>query len=282
MFYSVQKGNSTGVFDTWVDCQKAIRGYSGPIYKKCMTREEADLFALPLAPPSTPTTSRSSTPPCSVPCSVPRCVPAYYVYTDGACSNNGGKGAKAGIGVWFAEGDSRNVSKPVEGKQSNNTAELQAILQALLIVEPDVKSGICIGLMTDSKYSILCLTTYGDRCADEDWKKDIPNKDLVRLCYDTYNRVPVCLQHVDAHTGGTDIHSVGNDGADRLANEAIGLTGCPYASRSGAVKDEKVFLNVPYNQKELAKGYGARWDPEAKKWYCLGKNKELLERFKFT
>jgi len=31
------------------------------------------------------------------------------VFTDGACSHNGGKEAKAGIGISFGEGDPRNV-----------------------------------------------------------------------------------------------------------------------------------------------------------------------------
>jgi hypothetical protein len=34
-----------------------------------------------------------------------------------------------------------------------------------------------------------------------------------------------------AHTEKKDIHSIGNDGADKLANAAIGLTQCPYAKR---------------------------------------------------
>ncbi|MGR8931384.1 MAG: DUF5710 domain-containing protein [Gammaproteobacteria bacterium] len=29
----------------------------------------------------------------------------------------------------------------------------------------------------------------------------------------------------------------------------------------------KLYLNVPYAQKDEAKGLGARWDPAAKKWY---------------
>ena len=45
------------------------------------------------------------------------------VFTDGACSNNGRKNAKAGIGVYFGENDERNISKRITGKQTNNTAE---------------------------------------------------------------------------------------------------------------------------------------------------------------
>ena len=52
----------------------------------------------------------------------------YYVYTDGACSNNGSLNAKAGIGIYFGENDIRNVSQPVVGKQSNNTAELGSFI----------------------------------------------------------------------------------------------------------------------------------------------------------
>jgi hypothetical protein len=31
------------------------------------------------------------------------------VYTDGSCTNNGGPGAKAGIGVWWGHNDPRSV-----------------------------------------------------------------------------------------------------------------------------------------------------------------------------
>ena len=60
-------------------------------------------------------------------------------------------------------------------------------------------------------------------------KKDIPNKGLVKKIYELYgNNRNIMFKHVRAHTGNTDIHSIGNDHADRLANKAIGLTNCPY------------------------------------------------------
>lgn len=33
--------------------------------------------------------------------------------------------------------------------------------------------------------------------------------------------------------------------------------------------DAKIYLNVPYAQKDAAKALGARWDPAQKKWYVL-------------
>lgn len=61
------------------------------------------------------------------------------------------------------------------------------------------------------------------------WKKEIPNKDLVQVAYELYRDKPM-LQfiHVKAHTNETDIHSIGNANADRLANLSIGLEDCPY------------------------------------------------------
>lgn len=270
-FYSVQKGSSPGVFLSWEECQTSIHGFPGAVYKKFKTRAEAEAFvALGAVQPQMPV----STPP----------TPNYYVYTDGACSNNGSKHAKAGIGVWFGEADGRNVSQAITGsKVSNNIAELHAILRALELIESDLRAGKHVCVVTDSKYAILCLTTYGEKCAAANWTREIPNKDLVRTLFETFQRLKtispsLTLLHVDAHTGKTDAHSVGNAGADRLANEAIGLTECPYSK--GAI--ERVYLSVPFAQKEIAKSLGARWDSEKKLWYSDSDSNnmsELLSRF---
>ena len=54
------------------------------------------------------------------------------IYTDGACTGNGTENARAGYGVYFGKDDPRNVAAPLEGElQTNNRAELQAILVAL-------------------------------------------------------------------------------------------------------------------------------------------------------
>ena len=58
-----------------------------------------------------------------------------FVYTDGACSNNGKSNALAGIGIYFGPNDGRNVSRLVTGKQTNNVAELTAIIEAYNIVK---------------------------------------------------------------------------------------------------------------------------------------------------
>ena len=144
-----------------------------------------------------------------------------YFYTDGACSKNGYHDAIAGIGIYFGEGDPRNVSQRIDGKQTNNTAELSAILHLYTILEEDIIRGKSIGIVTDSIYAIRCATTYGKKCADAKWKKDIPNKEMVKKAYELYSGTNVEFIHVMAHTGNTDVHSLGNHAADRLAANAL-------------------------------------------------------------
>jgi ribonuclease HI len=145
----------------------------------------------------------------------------YYVYTDGACSNNGKKNATAGIGIYFGHDDPRNVSQRIEGKQTNNTAELGAILHLYTILEQDILSGKKIGIVTDSIYAIRCATTYGKKCSDKAWKIDIPNKEMVKKAYELYSVTNVEFIHVMGHTKNTDVHSLGNKEADRLATQSI-------------------------------------------------------------
>jgi ribonuclease HI len=190
----------------------------------------------------------------------------YYVYTDGACSNNGKAFAKAGIGIFFSENDSRNVSKPVVGKQSNNTAELGAIIHLYNIIQSDIMQGKKIGIMSDSEYAIKCVTSYGNKCETQGWTKDMPNKELVKHAYDLYKDTSnVKFIHVKAHTGKKDMHSIGNEWADRLANEAIGVEACPYAMQQNL----KLYLNVPFAKKDDVKKMGGRWDANKKKWYIM-------------
>ena len=271
VFYAVAKGRTVGVFTNWPDCNTSVKGFVGPVFKKFDTKEEAENFLLQnlftiqnvieedtvdtVAPAKTKakrTTIQDI--------SSSHSEPDYYVYTDGSCSNNGRSNAKAGIGIYFGENDPRNVSQRIDGKQTNNTAELTAILQTYDTIQEDIRKGKTICIVSDSEYSIRCVTTYGKKCMESNWEKDMPNKDLVKRLYERYKDFTnVTFLHIMAHTGKNDIHSIGNDGADRLANLAIGLEHCPYSN--------KIFLNVPFAQKDVAKQLGASWAPDKKKWY---------------
>lgn len=286
-FYAVAKGKKPGIYTNWPECQQNTNGYPGPIFKKFDTRAEAEAFILEKGDKIEIqlTTKVEGTNPgapsafsmmMKKPAKVEPFEPDYYVYTDGSCSNNGKADAAAGIGIYFGENDPRNVSQRVEGKQTNNTAELTAILHTFPLIESDILKGKKVMIVSDSEYSIRCLTSYGEKCAKAAWKEEIPNKDLVRKLYELYKgQANVRFHHIMAHTGNTDVHSIGNDGADKLANLAIGLEQCPYSHA-------KVYLNVPFAKKDEAKNLGALWDHKEKKWYVLensDKRDELVSLF---
>lgn len=42
--YAVKKGHQTGIFDNWIECQAATKGFSGPEFKSFTTREEAEAY----------------------------------------------------------------------------------------------------------------------------------------------------------------------------------------------------------------------------------------------
>ena len=190
-FYAVANGRTIGVFTTWALCNESVKGYKNALYKKFDTKEEAEQFIEPDI----------------------LFHPDYYVYTDGSCIHNGKSNAKAGIGIFFGDGDPRNLSKRIEGKQTNNRAEITALIEAYYIIEEDIKQGNRIAIMSDSLYAIRSLTSYGE---------DMPNIDLVTLLQKLYHgKNNVKFFHVKAHTNKKDVHSIGNDGADRLANHSI-------------------------------------------------------------
>ncbi|MEU3613137.1 DUF5710 domain-containing protein [Streptomyces sp. NPDC006872] len=45
----------------------------------------------------------------------------------------------------------------------------------------------------------------------------------------------------------------------------------------GSHKGERIWLNVPFGEKDAAKRYGARWDKSAKRWYALDPVPELTQ-----
>lgn len=43
-FYAVQRGRTPGIYVTWGDCEKQVKGYAGAIFKSFPTMQEAEAF----------------------------------------------------------------------------------------------------------------------------------------------------------------------------------------------------------------------------------------------
>jgi ribonuclease HI len=226
-FYAVANGRTIGIFLNWDDCHTSVIGYKNASYKKFDTKEEAEIFIISSNPNFSETKNKEQT---SIPVILNTnkydknidFIPDYYVYTDGGCANNGSKNAVAGIGIFFGINDHRNVSQKIEGKQTNNTAELSAIIHVYSIIENDIMNGKKVTIVSDSKYALQCVSSYGKKCYKNKWIDDIPNKELVKIAYEMYkNKLNIKFLHIKAHTNNSDIHSIGNKNADELASNAI-------------------------------------------------------------
>ena len=142
------------------------------------------------------------------------------------------------------------------------------------VLKNEIEQGGNVIVYTDSEYVIKCCTSYGEKCEKNNWKKkkgEIPNVELVKEAYSLYKKFDnVQLEWIRAHTNQTDELSIGNEGADKLANMSIGEEECPYNSPINQIlKGKKVYLNVPFSKKDFAKSNGARWDQGKKKWYYI-------------
>ena len=195
------------------------------------------------------------------------------VFTDGSCINNGKPNAIAGIGIYFGELDTRNVSSRIGGKQTNNTAELSAVIKVFDILRQEIESKMDINIYTDSEYVRMCAGSYGAKSELKDWKfpngpkkgQFIPNHKLVEIIFNAFrDNSCVKLHHIKAHTGLQDELSIGNENADNLANLAVGNS-----------KQIKIYINVPFAKKDVAKKYGAKWDKQKKSWYYTETNNKL-------
>ncbi|KAJ4370012.1 hypothetical protein N0V83_005776 [Neocucurbitaria cava] len=140
------------------------------------------------------------------------------VYTDGSALGNGRVGAVGGVGVYFGANDPRNVSEALRGKrQTNQRAELTAVARALDHIPIDREAVI----VTDSNYSIKCLTEWFPTWEKKGWKnsagKDVENKDLIEPIIARIRERDMCraktkFQWIKGHA-----NDPGNVAADALA-----------------------------------------------------------------
>lgn len=147
--------------------------------------------------------------------------PIVHIYTDGSTIGNGRKNATGGYGVFIPVTSyvkERLITRElVNGKITNGVAELKAMMRALeeiLLIDIEVDEDIELEFIIhyDSTYAADVVT--GKKSAKA-------NLELVQSCRgllaECTERVSVEFQHVYSHTGKQDIHSIGNEIADKLA-----------------------------------------------------------------
>ncbi|KAL7419560.1 hypothetical protein Q5752_005471 [Cryptotrichosporon argae] len=284
-YYAVRAGHVPGVYMSWPEAERQVKGFQGAKHKKFATEAEARAWidpasghppsgadgarALPRSSgkpyPARPTSqaktgpepergpgepssssrslSRARAAPSSLPDTLrplaergyaftPRAPHRLIVYTDGSSLSNGRARARAGLGVYWGEGEAarRNASERVPGAaQTNNRGELLSIIRALETCPfPDLPMEV----RTDSQYAISCMTTFLPK-----WLRNgfltanqggaVKNADLIKHLLVLLRRraAPVTFEYVPGHTG-----EAGNERADALARH--GASGPPVPNRT--------------------------------------------------
>ena len=147
------------------------------------------------------------------------------MYTDGSTLGNGRDHPSAGYGVYWADPAHHYLNRAErlwQGEQTNNRAELMAILTAIKL-HPDKSRPLQI--CTDSLYAIQCLQTWMPKWKERGWKtllnQDVKNRDLLESIEAAMNtcRYRPSFTHIRGHAG----HH-GNEMADQLANQGARIT----------------------------------------------------------
>lgn len=148
------------------------------------------------------------------------------IYTDGSCTNNGRKGARAGYAVVYPDYPSKTWGDTL-GEATNQTAELTAIYEGLR--EGKTVAGdpghTQAKIYTDSEYSINCLTKWVSGWKKKGWKtsegKPVVHREIIEKILEELGAyASYVFTHVKAHTGGSDEHSKWNQVADDVARKA--------------------------------------------------------------
>lgn len=227
--YVIWKGQKTGVFDTWSTVQSLVAGMNNAQYMGFPSKAEAEeafkesytkalmkrsLSASKSTPSKTATSAKKEP--------VQNKNQAlnfaeFNIYCDGACSPNPGKSG-SGIAIYQKEQLIQLWYGLYDKNGTNNTAELNALHEALKIAAIHIKKNQTVQILSDSKYSIDCITKWAKGWKSKGWTRgkgeEIKNLEIIQGCFSLYETLKshLTITHVKGHA-----NIEGNELSDRMA-----------------------------------------------------------------
>lgn len=247
-YYVVWKGRIPGIYADWERCKTQVDQFPGARFKSFTSLAEAQSAfkgtssasarnrggtPAPTEPAATApaTSARAATAKkrAGLPAKSPRTWTASEVsataievkiFTDGGCDPNPGKSG-SGLALYR-----NNVIAELwyglhSPRGTNNTAELNAFHQGLILATAEAAKQKTVGIFCDSKYAIQCITQWAAGWKKKGWKKpggEIKNLQLIQEMYSLHQPLQDKVQiiHVNGHVGVE-----GNELADRMSILAI-------------------------------------------------------------
>lgn len=224
-WYVVWEGREPGVYTTWAECERQVKGVSGAKFKSFTSQAQAEAALAKEARPNGRVKPSSGTPARAKP-SRQRAAPGkdrkrppvdVEIFCDGACEPNPGP---AGSGLALYRGGTLSALHYglYTPQGTNNTAELNALHEALKLAQKAIAAGEDVRIRPDSNYAIQCVSTWAYGWKKRGWRRangdPVKNPEIIASAHELYctiaNRVE--LAHVKGHAG-----IEGNELADRMA-----------------------------------------------------------------
>jgi len=226
-YYVVWQGRETGIFTDWASCKAQVYEFRGAKYKSYLSRAEAEealrsgrTASTPSKRPSVTSAATNKTSTTLSADDVAAVAVQTKVFTDGGCEPNPGN-AGSGVALYRDEQLAELWFGLYNPQGTNNTAELNALHQAMLMAQRELDAQRSVAIFCDSKYSIQCITQWAAGWQRNNWTKrggEIKNLDLIKPMFELFQSLQnnVQILHVNGHVGVQ-----GNELADRMSIMAM-------------------------------------------------------------
>lgn len=227
-FYVIWKGTKKGVFSSWTEVQSHIHGrpdaqFMGfpskaeadaafaSTYTKALMKRSLDNKGDSFPPKKSLNTGHATDKSSKIQAAV------VQIYCDGACSPNPGKSG-TGLAIYHKGKINSLYYGLYQANGTNNTAELNGLLYAFKLAKQYLVKTEKIQILSDSKYSIDCITSWAKGWQAKGWTRgkgeEIKNLELIKECFALYQEIKkqLIISHVKGHA-----NIEGNELSDRMA-----------------------------------------------------------------
>ena len=231
-YYVVWQGHVPGIYTDWPSCKLQVDHFAGARYKSFTSQAEAQaafkggkpaILSAVMAKDGavkTKASAKATGVKTYSAAEVSARSETLKLFTDGGCEPNPGE-AGSGLVVYRNNQLAELWYGLYNPMGTNNTAELNALHQALLLAEAELHQGQSVAIFCDSQYAIQCITQWAVGWEKKGWKKsggEIKNLELIQTMYVLYQRLQnqLVILHVNGHVGVE-----GNELADRMSIYAM-------------------------------------------------------------